>query len=190
MKVHKGQLLADGHTTAHKTDMTSGDGRCAATYLEGRKVNNAVDLRVLGKDIVEAGLVSHIDLVEGRALAADKLNAVYGGLGRVDETIDDDDIVTVFEKGEGGEGPNVAGTTAESKPQSISRLPTTMTRATRHTRSHWTERTVTTMGMMMGGCGVPIARARSRRLLWYSRRSTQLLPARRNWSAVRRHRQG
>lgn len=97
----------------HKTDMASGNSR-HATYLEGGEVNNAVDLGVLGKHIVEAGLVCDVDLVEGRTLAANKLDAVYGGLGRVEETIDNDDIVAVLEEGEGGEGPDVASTTAKA----------------------------------------------------------------------------
>lgn len=62
-------------TPQTQTDMTSGDGRWA-TYLEGGKVNDAVDVGVLGKHIVEAGLICDVDLVEGGTLAADKLDAV------------------------------------------------------------------------------------------------------------------
>ena len=108
---------------------------CGATHLESGKVNNAVDLGVLGEHVVEAGLVCDVDLVEGRALAADKLNAVYSGLGRVEETIDNDDIVVVLEEGEGSEGPDVTSTTVKSKAQLISRFGTEIMRAPLHGRS-------------------------------------------------------
>lgn len=82
------------------------------TCLEGSKVNDTVDGRVLGKDFVEASLVRHVDLVEDGTATAEQLNAVESDLGGVVEAVDDDDIVSVFEEGEGGEGANVASATA------------------------------------------------------------------------------
>jgi len=46
------------------------------TCLEGSKVNDAVNGRVLGEDLVDGLLVCDIDLVEGRSATADQLNAV------------------------------------------------------------------------------------------------------------------
>ena len=44
--------------------------------LEGSKVDDAVNGGVLGKDLVEALLVGHVDLVEVGTAAAEKLDAV------------------------------------------------------------------------------------------------------------------
>lgn len=83
-----------------------------SSYLESSKVNNAVNLRVLGEDLVEGLLVGDVDLVEGRAATADLFNTVENVLERVVQAVDNDDIVAVLEKGEGGKGANVACTTA------------------------------------------------------------------------------
>src|SRR5699024_3480513 len=91
--------------------------------LESSKVDDAVNGGVLGKDLVEAFLVGHVDLVEVWAAAAEELDAVEGNLGRVVEVVDNDDIVAMLEEGEGGEGTNVAGATvAVSQRQSTRRI--------------------------------------------------------------------
>lgn len=72
-------------------------------------MNDAVNFRVLGKDLVKALFVGNVDVVEGRAAAAELLDAVEDDLEGVVEVVDDDDIVAVFEEGEGGKGANVAG---------------------------------------------------------------------------------
>ena len=51
-----------------------------ADGLESGKVDDAVDLGVLGKDVVKGGLVRDVDLVEDGAAAADELDAVDGNL--------------------------------------------------------------------------------------------------------------
>ena len=51
-----------------------------ADSLEGGKVDDAVDLGVLGKDVAEGGLVRDVDLVERGAAAADELDAVDSNL--------------------------------------------------------------------------------------------------------------
>lgn len=78
-------------------------------------MDNAVDIGVRLEDLVEASLVGDINLVEGRALLGDQLDAVQNDLGRVVETVDDDDLVAVLEEGHGGEGADVAGATARTK---------------------------------------------------------------------------
>jgi hypothetical protein len=68
-------------------------------YLQGSKVDHIVDVWVLLEDFVQRSLICDIDLVEGRPLAADELDAVYDFLGGVVEVVDDDDLVIGFEKG-------------------------------------------------------------------------------------------
>jgi len=72
-------------------------------------VDDAVNLGVLGKDVVERGLVGDIDLMEDGPAAAEQLDAVEGGDGRVVEVVDDDDLVAVLEQGQRREGANVSG---------------------------------------------------------------------------------
>lgn len=52
-------------------------------YLEGGKVNNAVDVGVLRKDVVQCLLVRNIGLVEDGALSANQLNAIERDLGGI-----------------------------------------------------------------------------------------------------------
>lgn len=84
-------------------------------------MDDTVDGRVLGKDLIEALLVGHIDLVEDRSAATQKLNAVEGHLGGVVQAVDDDDIVAVLEQGQGGEGANVARATGEQEAVMVSK---------------------------------------------------------------------
>ena len=74
-------------------------------------MNDIVNVWVLVKDLVESGFVGDVALVEGRALAADELDAVDDFSRRVVEVVDNDDLVVCLEQGEGGEGADVAGTT-------------------------------------------------------------------------------
>lgn len=83
-------------------------------------MDDGVNVRVLLEDVVEGLLVRHIDLVEVGAAAGDDLDAVESHLGRVVEVVDNDYIVPVLEEGEGGEGANVAGTTAGERERQIS----------------------------------------------------------------------
>lgn len=46
------------------------------TCLESSKVDDAVNGRVLGKDLVDGLLVCDINLVEGRSTTADQLDTV------------------------------------------------------------------------------------------------------------------
>ncbi|GJC78324.1 hypothetical protein ColLi_01162 [Colletotrichum liriopes] len=71
--------------------------------VAGGEVDDTVNLGVLLEDLIEAGLVGDVNLVEVGALAAQELNAVDGDLGRVVEAVDNDNIVAVLEQREGGE---------------------------------------------------------------------------------------
>lgn len=82
-----------------------------ATYLQGRKVNYAVDLRVLVEDLVQGRLVGDVDIVKGRALARDELNAVHDFLLGVVEVVNDDHIVACLNERDDCERTNVAAAT-------------------------------------------------------------------------------
>jgi hypothetical protein len=96
-------------------------GRCVSSffrslwtesaYLERGKVDDIVNVWVLGKDLVQRGLVGDVALVEGWPLAADELDAVDDFLGGVVEVVDDDDLVVCLEERERCEGANVASAT-------------------------------------------------------------------------------
>jgi hypothetical protein len=78
-------------------------------------VDDAVNGRVLGEDIVKGLLVSDVDLVKVGAAAAEELDAVERDLGRVVEAVDDDNVVAVLEESQGGEGADVARATTQGR---------------------------------------------------------------------------
>jgi hypothetical protein len=88
-------------------------------------VDDAVNGRVLGKDIIQRRLVGNVQLVEVGTAAANQLNAVEGDLGGVVEAVDNNDIIAVLEQSKGREGTNVAGSAASSdgSAQSLHALP-------------------------------------------------------------------
>jgi hypothetical protein len=86
-------------------------------YLEGSEVDNAVNLGMLRKDVVQSLLVRNIGLVEDGALPADQLNAVERNLGRIVEVIDYNDIVIVLQQGQRGERADIPRATAEVADQ-------------------------------------------------------------------------
>jgi len=74
-------------------------------------VNDTVNVGVRLEDLVESGLVGHIDLSEFGFLARDQLNALESLVGRVVKVVCDNDLVASLQQSEGGEGSNVTGTT-------------------------------------------------------------------------------
>lgn len=74
-------------------------------------MNDAVNLGVSRKDLVELLLVGDVGLVELGSLAANELNAVEGDLGRVVETVYNDNLVAILQECKRCEGANVAGAT-------------------------------------------------------------------------------
>lgn len=74
-------------------------------------MDDAVNFRVRGENLVEVIFVGNVTLMEDRSLAADEFNAVYSDLGGVVETIDDDNIVAVLQKCKRRERANVASAT-------------------------------------------------------------------------------
>lgn len=81
------------------------------THLESGKVNNAVNVGVRLENLVESGLIGHIELSELRLLARDQLNALESLVGGVVEVVCDNNFVASFEQSKSGEGANVTGTT-------------------------------------------------------------------------------
>ena len=98
----------DVDTVVLKRDLSA-----LANGLEGGKVDDIVDVRVLLKHLVESLLVGDVALGVFGALAGDELDAVEDLVGRVVEVVDDDDLVVGLEEGEGREGSDIAGTTSQ-----------------------------------------------------------------------------
>jgi hypothetical protein len=82
------------------------------TYLQSGKVNNAVDVGVSFEDLVKGRLVGDVDLSELGLLARDQGNALQSLWGGIVEVIGNDDLVASLEQSEGGEGADVASSTA------------------------------------------------------------------------------
>jgi hypothetical protein len=61
-------------------------------------VDDTVDIRVRGEDLVQFPFICDVDFVELWSLAAEQLNAVEGDFGGIVEGIDDYDFVSMFEK--------------------------------------------------------------------------------------------
>lgn len=81
----------------------------SVTYLESGKVNHTVDIRVRFEDLIQSARDGDVHIVEARPLAADELDAIDGFFRRVPEVISNYDLITSFQKGEGGKGANVTG---------------------------------------------------------------------------------
>lgn len=82
-------------------------------------MDDAVDGRVLGKDLVQRLLVGDVGLVKVGAAAGQQLDPVNGNLGRVVETVDNDDIVAGVEQGQSRERADVARATADWAQRSM-----------------------------------------------------------------------
>jgi hypothetical protein len=82
-------------------------------------VDDIVNVRVLGEDLVQRGLVGDVALVEGGPLAADELDAIDHLGRRVVQVVDDDDLVVGLQKGERREGADVARATVGSQSMLI-----------------------------------------------------------------------
>lgn len=77
-------------------------------YLQRRKMNNTVDVRMGSEDAVKGSFITHIDIMKMRSLSAYQFNAIEGFFGGIVEVVDDDDLVVGLEQGKGSEGANVA----------------------------------------------------------------------------------
>jgi hypothetical protein len=85
-----------------------------ADSLQGGKVDDIVNVGVVGENLVEGLFIGYVNIVEVGSLAADGLDAVDDLLGRVVEIVDNDDLVVGLEQGEGGKSTNVSSATVAS----------------------------------------------------------------------------
>jgi len=74
------------------------------SYLQRSKVNDTVDVRMLGKNLIERPLVFNIEVDEVRALATDKFYPAEDFLRGIVQVVGDDDFVASFKEGESREG--------------------------------------------------------------------------------------
>lgn len=109
VSLHRSQQsksAAHVHTVVFQWDLAA-----LADGFEGREVDDIVDVWVLVEDRIQALLIGNVTIVVFGTLAADQFDAIEYLLGGVVEVVDDDDLVVGLEKGQGGEGANVAGAT-------------------------------------------------------------------------------
>ena len=110
-----GHGLQEGDGAADiDTPVLEGDLARLADSLQSSKVDNIVDVGVVGKDLLEGLLVGDVGIVEDGSLARDGLDTVEDLLGRVVQVVDNDDLVVGLEQGEGGEASDVSGATVAS----------------------------------------------------------------------------
>lgn len=83
-------------------------------YLEGRKVDDAVNVGVRSKHLVEGSFVGDIHLSEVWPLSGDQFNAIEDLCGGIVQVVGNDDLVASFKKGQGREGPNVTRSSTTS----------------------------------------------------------------------------
>lgn len=75
-------------------------------------MDDAVNIRMVLKNLVEGAIVGDIELVKLRSLAANQLNPIDGLFRRIVQVVGNDDLVPGFQQGEGGERSNVSGASA------------------------------------------------------------------------------
>lgn len=86
-----------------------------------REMNDAVDVWMLGEDVIQSFLVGNVDVVVFRLLSTDQFYAVENFARGVVKVVNNDDFVVCFKKSEGSERANIAGTTVEHQSLRILR---------------------------------------------------------------------
>ena len=77
-------------------------------HLESGKVNDAVNVGMRCEDLVDGIFICHLALVEFRPFPTYQLDAVKGNGRGVVQVVDDDDLVSGLQKGQSGQGADVA----------------------------------------------------------------------------------
>ena len=77
-------------------------------------MDHTVNIRMRLEDLVEVLLFPNVDIVELRSLARDKLNSIDCFFGRIEQVVNNNDLVASLEEGKRREGPNVAATSGKS----------------------------------------------------------------------------
>lgn len=75
-------------------------------------MDDAVDIWVLLKGLVQIGLIGDIDFDKVWAFATDQLDAIDGLIRGIVQIVCDNDFVSGLEEGQSGEGANVTGSAA------------------------------------------------------------------------------
>ena len=83
-----------------------------ADSLVGGKLDDAVDVLVLGEDFLDGGLVGHVSLDKAEVLARDLLDACESLRAGVVVVIGHDDVVARVQQLDTGVAADVTGTTA------------------------------------------------------------------------------
>ena len=78
-------------------------------YLQSSKVDNAVNIGMRRKDLVQCLFICDVDLVEVWSLAAEQLDAVEGDFRGIVEAVDNYNFVAMFEEGKSGERADITG---------------------------------------------------------------------------------
>jgi hypothetical protein len=78
------------------------------TNLESSEVDDAVNVWVRRKNLVERSGIGDVDLGELRSLAGDQFNAINDLWGRVVQVVRDDNFVARFQQRKGRERANIA----------------------------------------------------------------------------------
>jgi hypothetical protein len=92
----------------HKSDIFSSD-LLRRRYLQSSKVDNAVNVGMRHKDLVQCLFICDVDLVEVWSLAAEQLDAVEGDFRGIVEAVDNYNFVAMFEEGKSGERADITG---------------------------------------------------------------------------------
>ena len=72
-------------------------------------MDDAVELGMFDKDLLECFLVGDIDLVEGWSLPAEEFDAIKGDFGGIVQAVNNHHFISMLEEGKGSERANVAG---------------------------------------------------------------------------------
>jgi hypothetical protein len=98
------RLLARFTDCLEEASACGGEGGLRqSTYLQCSEVDDAVDVWMCCKHLVQRFFICDIDFVELWPLSAEQLNAVKRDLGGIVQTINDHDFVAMFEECKTGE---------------------------------------------------------------------------------------
>ena len=81
-------------------------------HLQGCEVDHAVDVGMSLEDLIEILLFSNVHFHELGAFSRYELNPLKNLFARIVEVVTNDDLVSCLDESKGGEGPNIARSTA------------------------------------------------------------------------------
>lgn len=84
----------------------------ASAYLQRCEMDDAVNIRMVLKNLIEGAIVGDVEVVKLRSLAANQLNPVDSLFGRIVQIVGNDDLVPGFQQSQCGERSYVSGASA------------------------------------------------------------------------------